>query len=507
MRKIFISLAALFFLFPIIHAQTCQSPNLSYKVKDEAFNHSHVDRLAEFMTDFLGPRLAASQQKLRAEQMVMDTLRAWNLENVRSEAAADFQKGGWDNERTYVAMTKPYYCSFHANPKAWSGSTDGLVNGSCVLLDIKDISDLDKYKGKIEGKIVLMPVRQTYEMSFEPLAERISDEDLQAMEKDRRPYSRRWIRPDRRAQDSLAKAVMNMLKEEKALAIIDGSGEFNVADSRGVAYKVGEPEPLPEIILPIEDHGRMARLLSSGVEVEMEIDVHNKFTDNQKINNIFAEIPGTDKKLKDEVVMIGAHLDSWHGGTGASDNAVGCIVMMEAIRILRTIGIQPRRTIRLALWGGEEQGMYGSKGYASKYLYDEEKKEVLPGFDDFALYLNMDYGAGRFRGIYLEENDEAFPFLEAWMKPLESLGFTTLTPRRAMGTDCVTFSQLGLPSYQFIQDPLEYDRSYHTTMDTYERLILSDLKVNACITAWLALNAAMDDARIPAKAGYPEAIR
>ena len=238
----------------------------------------------------------------------------------------------------------------------------------------------------------------------------------------------------------------------------------------------------------------------------MELNIKNVFIDNQRINNVIAEIPGTDPKLKNEIVLIGGHLDSWHGGTGGADNASGCIVMMEAMRIIKALGIQPKRTIRLALWGGEEQGLYGSRGYADQYLYDAKTRKALSGYDKFALYLNMDNGSGRFRGIYLEENDQAVPFFEAWKKPMESLGFKTLSPRKTGATDHVTFSRLGLPAYQFIQDELEYDRTYHTTMDTYERLSLEDLKVDAVIAAWIALNAAMDDMRIPVRPGYPEGM-
>ena len=249
----------------------------------------------------------------------------------------------------------------------------------------------------------------------------------------------------------------------------------------------------------------MVRLANKGIKVEMELDIQNKFTDNQKINNVIAEIPGTDPKLKDEIVLIGAHLDSWHGSTGAADNASGCVVMMEAMRILKSLNVAPKRTIRIALWGGEEQGLYGSRGYANQ-LYDTKNKKKLPGYDKFALYLNVDNGSGRFRGIYLEENDLAVPFFEAWKKPFESLGFQTLTLRKTGGTDHMSFDFLGLPAYQFIQDELEYDRTYHTVMDTYERLSIPDLQVDAAIVAWLALNAAMDNARIPVKPGYPENV-
>ena len=337
------------------------------------------------------------------------------------------------------------------------------------------------------------------------MASRYTDEQLAELEKDPRPSARRR-RPmgSWQAMRELQNAISEMVKSEGALAVVSGSGVFNVPSSRSVQYKQGDPEPTPELILPIEDHGRMARMLKKGEKVEMELEIKNNFTNNPKINNVIAEIPGTDPKLKNEIVLIGAHLDSWHGSTGAADNASGCIVMMEAMRILKAMNIQPKRTIRIALWGGEEQGLYGSRGYANQYLYDSEKNKALPGFNNFALYLNMDNGSGRFRGIYLEENDLAVPFFETWKKPLESLGFKTLSLRKTGGTDHMSFDRMGLPAYQFIQDELEYDRTYHTTMDTYERLSLSDLKVDAAITAWLVLNAAMDNARIPVKPGYPE---
>lgn len=505
MKKITLAIAAIAVSVSAMFAQTRLSDETAYKVKAEGFSNSQIEQIAQFMTDELGPRLAASQMKVRSEQMVVEKLKEMGFKNARIEFAYDFPKGGWDNQMNYVAMTAPYYCSFAANPKAWSGSTNGLVKGECVVLEATTKEDLEKYKGKLAGKIVLMPATQTYEMSFEPLANRYTQEQLDEMEKDPRPRAMRrrisggnWL-----AARELQQAMAQMLKDEKVLAVVSGGGTFNVPSSRGVQYKVGDPEPTPEIVLPIEDHGRMARMIANGTKVEMELNIKNVFTDNQKINNVVAEIPGTDPKLKNEVILLGAHLDSWHGGTGGADNASGCIVMMEALRIIKEMGIQPKRTIRIALWGGEEQGLYGSRGYAENYLVDKKGK-VLPGYENFALYLNMDNGSGRFRGIYLEENDMAVPFFKTWMEPIESLGFTTLTLRKTSGTDHLSFTRFGLPAYQFIQDELEYDRTYHTVMDTYERLSLSDLQVDAVMVAWLALNAAMDSERIPVLPGYPE---
>ena len=510
MKKSLFLLVALFAMASYVtYAQSTLSNEVAYRIKNEGFSNSQIEQLAQFFTDDLGPRLAGSQMNARAEEMVTAKLKEMGFSNPRIEFAYNFPKGGWDNQMNYVAMTAPYYCSFAANPKAWSGSTNGLVKGECVLVDVQKMEDLEKYKGKLAGKIVIMPATQTYQMSFEPLANRYTEEQLAEMTKDPRPNPMRrringnnWM-----AQMELQRALASMLKEENVLAIVSGGGTFNVPSSRGVQYKVGEPEPTPEIILTLENHGRMARMLAKGEKVEMEMNIKNIFTDNQKINNVIAEIPGTDPKLKNEVILLGAHLDSWHGGTGAADNASGCIVMLEALRIIKEMGIQPKRTIRIALWGGEEQGLYGSRGYAENYLYDAKKGKARADFNNFALYLNMDNGSGRFRGIYLEENDMAVPFFEAWKKPIESLGFNTLTLRKTGGTDHQSFTRYGLPAYQFIQDELEYDRTYHTVMDTYERLSLEDLKVDAVIVAWLALNAAMDDARIPVLPGYPEKVK
>lgn len=511
MKKLFIAAMAMACTCQV-NAQTALSDELAFKVKNEAFANSKMEELAEFMTDELGSRLAASQMKLRSEQLVVNKLTELGLSNSRAEFATDFTKGGWDVEKTYVAMTAPYYCSFAANPKAWTGSTKGLVKGEVVLVDMpQSEADMDKYKGKLAGKIVLMPVTQQYEISFDPLAFRYTDEELAEMATDPRPGRHNYRRTSGGATMSreqmmkmreLQQKFTKMIQGEGALAIINTRGTFNVTNGTGAQYKVGDPEPTPEITLPLEDGGRMARLLKRGEKVEMELDLKHVFTNNQKINNVVAEIPGTDPKLKDEVVLIGAHLDSWHGGTGGADNAAGCAVMIEALRIIKDLGIKPRRTIRVALWGGEEQGLYGSRGYA-KNLYDFNTKKALPGYDKFALYLNMDNGSGRFRGIYLEQNDMAKTFFKNWMEPIEDLGFKVLSPNSTGSTDHEAFNTLGLPAYQFIQDALEYRRTYHTIMDTYERLTMEDLKIDACITAWLALCAANDNNKIPVKPGYP----
>ena len=477
-------------------AQQCLPEETAYRIKDEAFRHSQLDSLAEWMTDFMGSRLVASKQYVRAAELTRAKLEEMGLRNARVEKAMDFPKGGWDNVKTYAAMTAPYYCNFAANPKAWSGSTPGLVKGQVVLLDVQKPEDVDRYRGKLDGKIVLMPVVRDYPLSFDPAAKRYTEAELRELEKDPRPQSRRRTPQLTTRGTDLIGLITKMLSQEKPAVIVHGGGNLNVPHSLGIRYRYGDPEPTPELVLPVEAHGRMVRLVKKGIPVEMEVELRNEFSKHLTVDNVVAEIPGTDPKLKDEVVLLGGHLDSWHAGTGAADNASGCMVMMEAMRILKDMNVQPRRTIRIALWGGEEQGMLGSRGYAQNYLHNGKK---LPGFDRFALYLNMDNGSGRFRGIYLQENDMARPYFVTWMKPMEALGFTTLSPQNTYGTDHSSFDRFGLPAFQFIQDPLDYFTGYHRPTDTYERLVMDDLKYNAAMVAWFALCAAMDDGRIPCK--------
>ena len=499
LKKLFFGVFA-FVLFVITAvAQQSLPADIAFKIKREAFQNSQVEALSFYLSDFAGPRLAASKLCERGEVLTKDKLVELGFSNVRIEKAADFPRGGWDNLKTYAAMTAPYYCHFMATAKAWSGSTNGLVKGEVIVLDINTTEDIDKYKGKLGNKIVLMPETSKYEMRFTPFATRYTDEQLEQLATDPRPRETIMFARMGGAM-SLQQQIRDLLAEEKPAVLISGGGFFNVPRSVSVTYsRHGDPEPVAELVLPVEDHGRMIRLIANKIAVSMEVEIKNEFYNNPVINNVVAEIPGTDPKLKDEVVLLGGHLDSWHGGTGAADNASGCLVMIEALRIIKESGIKPRRTIRVALWGGEEQGLIGSRGYMQDFLYNVDENKPRKGYEQFALYLNMDNGSGKFRGIYLEENDMAFPYFREWNKALESLGFGVLSPRTTGSTDHVTFNRIGLPAFQFIQDALEYNRGYHTAMDTYERLIMTDLQYNATVVALLALSAAMDNGKIPPK--------
>lgn len=476
-----------------------------YKIKQEGNQNSKMEELAFGLTDFSGPRLTGSSGGDRGNEWAKKKMEEFGFQNVRIEEAADFNRGGWDNLKTYAAMTAPYYVSFACNPVAWTGSTSGLVKGEVLLLDIKNESDIEKYRGKLSGKIILIPSAGTpYEISFEPLATRYTDEQLMQMEMEsgvmraRRPGQPMDLAA-MMAQRQLRTKITEMIKNEGAVVILNNSGTYNIPRSNGAGYNAGDKEPVPELNLPMETHGRMERLLRNNVPVEMEVEILNKFFPSPKIYNVIGEIPGTDKLLKNEIVLMGAHIDSWHGGTGAADNASGCIVMMEALRILKSLNVAPRRTIRVALWGGEEQGLNGSRGYVEKYLVDSKTKTNKPDYDRFCVYFNMDNGSGRYRGIYLQQNEMARPIFEDLLKPFESLGCTTIAIRNTSGTDHLSFDRAGLPGFQFIQDPIEYGRTYHTVMDTYERLVMSDLRINAIITASLAYHAAMRNDKFPRK--------
>lgn len=476
------------------------------KIKAEGLNNSDIEDLSFWMTDFAGPRLTASAGGDRGNEIAKKKMEEYGFKNVRIESVREFTRGGWDNYKTYVAMTKPYYVSFAANPLAWTGSTNGAIKGEVVLVDIKTEEDFAKYAGKLKGKIVMLPSTTTYQVNFQPLARRYTDEELLSMANppDVNPNQPRAGRPAGDAsgmmgQMNLRRQITEFLQKEGVGVILNNSGSFNVPRSSGGSYTIGDPEPICQVNITIEAFGRMQRMMQHNIAVEMEIDIQNKFVGTNQVFNVVGEIPGTDRKLKDEVVLLGGHIDAWHGSTGAADNASGCIVMMEALRILNKIGVQPKRTIRVALWGGEEQGLHGSRGYVEKYLMAATTREILPGHEKFQVYLNMDNGTGKFRGVYLQSNESARPYFEEWFKPFAEMGCSTVTIRNTGSTDHASFDAAGLPGFQFIQDPIEYGRGYHTVMDTYERLIMDDLKHNAVIIASLAYNAAMMDEKFPRK--------
>lgn len=502
-KRISIS-AFLLLLLPLFMLAQTSSENLEmvYKIKQKGFNQSKIEDLAFWFTDYAGPRLTGSTGEKKGHELAKQKMEEMGFQNVRIEEAADFTRGGWDNIKTYAAITAPYYTNFACNPVAWTGSTKGLVKSEVVLVDVQTEEDLAKYKGKLKGKIVMLASNTSLALNYNPLTTRYTDEELAELAKESNPAQPRQMPAganNSASQRQLRTKVTQLFTDEGVAVILNNSGSYNIPRSNGASYTSGDPEPIPQLNITIEAFNRIQRLINHDVPVEMEVEITNKFFASPKVYNVVGEIPGTDKNLKDQVVLLGAHLDSWHGGTGAADNASGCIVMMEALRILQDLGVKPRRTIRVALWGGEEQGLYGSRGYVNNYLMDNQTKEKKAGYDKFSVYFNMDNGSGRYRGIYLQQNEMARPLFESWLAPFADMGASTVTIRNTSGTDHLSFNSAGLPGFQFIQDEIEYDRTYHTPMDTYERLVFSDLKVNAIITASFAYNAAMMDSLFPRK--------
>lgn len=488
------------FVMPVSSQMTAVDLEMVYKIRQEGQRNSDIETLAYLLTDLAGPRLTGSAGLDRANEIARAKMAEYGFSNVRIEQVSDFSRGGWDYTKAYAAMVAPYYNNFSVTPVAWTSGTNGLIRGEVVLVDIKSVQDIDKYRGKLKGKIIMAPSSSQYEVSFEPLASRLTDQELEQLamaDAGARPSRR--VMGDYMAMRELRNKINEFLLGEDILMTITQGSAFNIPRSSGSQYDGKGTPPVTEINIPLEAYGRMERLLAKGEKVEIEAEVKASFTPGKSVYNVIAEIPGTDPKLKDQVVLLGAHIDSWHGGTGAADNASGCIVMMEALRILKALDAKPRRTIRVALWGGEEQGLLGSRGYVNKYLYDREKSEKKPGFEKFSVYFNMDNGTGRYRGIYLQENNLVRPWFEALMEPVKDMGFNTITIRNTGGTDHQSFDGAGLPGFQFIQDEIEYGRGYHTLADTRERLLVPDLRHNAIITAWLAWNASMAEQLLPRK--------
>ncbi|MFT5761258.1 MAG: carboxypeptidase Q [Polaribacter sp.] len=509
-RKLLI-LPALFFISlsfgqEIFDAQTIE------KIKKEGLNNSHVEKIAFELIDKAGSRLTNSQGYKRAANYAVKQLSSWGLKNSKTEAWGEFGKG-WEIEKNYVAMTKPYYMSFVAVPKAWSGGTNGPISGKVLILDIKSETDFVKYKGKLKDAIVLVKATGSQAPTFSADAMRFTNEQLNKMEKPAEPRTRSAANNNddmaaRRAawmkRRELTQKISNfLLKEGVALQITGKNGRHGTLfTGGGRGYVKNAPKSISELEMVPEHANLMARLIENGIEVEIEAEVRTSFN-SKNLNgyNVVAEIPGTDKNLKAEVVMLGAHLDSWHGATGATDNAAGSIVMMEAVRILKAIGVTPKRTIRIGLWGGEEQGLHGSRGYVKNHFGDPATKKFTKENEKVAGYFNIDNGTGRVRGIYTQGNKDVVPIFKSWFTPFSDIiDNTTVTTNNTGGTDHLAFDAVGIPGFQFIQDPIEYrSRTHHTNTDTFERLVLDDLKQMAVIVASFVYNTAQRDAKLPRK--------
>jgi hypothetical protein len=378
------------------------------------------------------------------------------------------------------------------------------VVAEVIFAPIETEADFDTFKGKLAGKFVLSaPLREVREIAT-ALSQRYSDKDLEELATEDDVGPRRG-RQYNRANIELARKRLQFYKDEGALAVIDaGRGDGGTVFVQGAGIR-GAPgsqtsreSTITEVSLAVEHYGRIVRTVQKKIPVRLELDVKNTFHPEEPAFNVVAEIPGTDKA--GELVMLGAHFDSWHGGTGATDNAAGSAVMMEAMRILKAAGLKPRRTIRLALWSGEENGLLGSKAYVKAHFADPETMQLKPDHARLSGYFNVDNGTGKIRGVYLQGNEGIVPIFRAWIEPFRNLGMTTLSIQDTGGTDHLSFDAVGLPGFQFIQDPVEYDtRTHHSNMDVYERIQEPDMKQNAVIVAAFVYQTANREEKLPRK--------
>mgnify|MGYP000579341014 CR=1 FL=1 len=491
------------------------------RIRDEAFNRSQVMSLMSYLTDVHGPRLTGSPVTRRAADYTIAQLKSWGMTNPRLETWGPFGRG-WTNDKFYAQVTSPVAFPVIGYPQAWTPGTSGLVTSEIVYVKVDSEPDFARYRGTLAGKIVVLSPMRAVSPRFEPLASRRTDDELARMEAAPLPLPAASVGPRataaapvtaqdsarlrqfeaQRAAQAIAVRRQAFIADENVAAVLEpGRGDGGtVFTNNGQSRDPKTPYGTPLIVLAIEHYGRILRNLEKGSPVQMELDVKNTFYDGDLNSfNIIAEIPGTDPKLKDEVVMLGAHFDSWHAGTGATDNAAGSAAMLEAVRILKASGLKPRRTIRIALWTGEEQGLLGSRAYVRRQFGSRDSSTA--DASKFSAYFNLDNGTGAIRGVYEQGNIAAAPIFKAWMKPFEDKGVKTVTLANTGGTDHLAFDGIGLPGFQFIQDDIEYGtRTHHSNMDTYERVQEADMKLNAAVIASFVYHAANRPTLFPRKA-------
>jgi carboxypeptidase Q len=496
------------------------------KIKKEGMDRSQVMKILNMLTDVHGPRLTNSPGYKRAADYAKATMESWGLQNVKFDVWDEEFGRGWELKKFTLQNLGPVYFPVIAYPKAWTPGIKGSIQAEAVYLDIKKEEDLEKYKGKLKGKFVLFSLPTPVKPGFTADASRYVDSTLLDMANavPREAFSGRRFQGGNREPQRLAYKKWELLQSEGVVAVLEASSSSRLEDGTVVVSAATVPQPpettnanrvssysgkapviLPQIVVAAEHYNRMVRQIQNGIPVKLELALETQFTPAAPGFNVIAEIPGTD--LKDEVVMIGAHLDSWHSGTGTTDNAAGSAVMMEAMRIIKSLGVSPRRAIRIGLWGGEEQGLIGSRNYVKRTFGERKDRsfpydsiETKPAAEKFSVYFNMDNGTGKYRGIYMQGNENATSVFRRWFQPFESMGASTLTLLTTGGTDHLSFDAIGLPGFQFIQDPIEYSsRTHHTSMDLYDKALEPDLKQNATITAAFAWLAANRDQKFPRK--------
>ncbi|HKQ99848.1 MAG TPA: M20/M25/M40 family metallo-hydrolase [Pyrinomonadaceae bacterium] len=522
---------------PAAQTQPAKDPNNPIeRIKEEGTKRSQVMQILSYLTDVIGPRLTNSPNMRRANEWTRDKLAEWGLQNAHLESWGPFGRG-WTLKSFSAQVTEPQAIPLIAYPKAWSPGIKGTLNADVIYVDAKTEAELMSYKGKLKGAIVLMSPPPEVKPHFEALGERRDEKDLlrlaDAPDPKSIPPRQFQLNPQQRADAMLLAKKYQFFMDEGVAVLLEpsrrGDGGTIFVQSAVVPQPFVEnpnapgaprrispwdenaPRFPPQLVVAAEHYNRIVRMIQQGQRVRMSVNLAVEFQDKDLMGyNTVAEIPGTD--LKDEIVMLGGHMDSWHAGTGATDNGAGVATAMEAVRILQALKLQPRRTIRVALWSGEEQGLLGSRYYVMQHFgtYGDGSIEAFraangpltpkPEHEKLSAYFNLDNGTGRIRGVYLQGNEQVRPIFRQWLTPFREWSASTLSISNTGGTDHLSFDAVGLPGFQFIQDEIEYEtRTHHSNQDVFDRIIGDDMKQNAVIMAAFIYNTAMMDEKLPRK--------
>ena len=495
-----------------IQSQESKTTDVIDIIKKHGMEKSNVMEIAHWITDYNGPRLTGSPGLDNATKWVVDELNNWGMNNVHLQEWGPFGRG-WEMTHFEMHANSPDYWPIIAYPKAWSSSASG--EGEAVFLDIKDKNDIEKYRGKLSNKFILIDSILEINEAFKASAKRHDDKSLLELANANAPSpnSRRYRNF---SGNSIINDIWNMLDDERPIAVLNRSykGELGTVFVSGARSANGNRRDIykndkyiiPQVTLAMEHYNRIFRITQQGTPVNLSIDFKSNYTNPDGMeHNIIAEIPGTD--LKDEVVMFGAHFDSWHTGTGATDNGSGSAVMMEAARILletiKESGIRPRRTLRIALWTGEEQGLFGSRAYVAENFAEIDgfrAKALKSDQKKVSAYYNLDNGTGKIRGVYLQGNNEVSPIFREWLSSFRDMEASTLSISNTGGTDHLAFDMIGIPGFQFIQDPIAYStKTHHSNMDNYDHIVENDLKQAATIIAYFIWKTSQRDEKLPRK--------
>jgi carboxypeptidase Q len=529
MRPFILLLAIMLLVSPVLSATSRQSDlaAASQRIRAEAFERSRIMDYAFYLTDVYGPRLTGSPNYRKAAEWAMQELKQLGLTNITKDSIDEYRYS-WVNTRFSLAMTEPSFAPLIGAPLAWSTSTQGAVEGEAVRIDFPEqkldlvTQFIEKYKGKLHGKILFLTNASVLKLKSSSQVVRWSDSDVadqvaKAEARLRSPTTARNPRPPRNMSEiyKIIDMLESFFKAEGVVAMTGDLGESSMND--GGTFVVQNallqgprritPGFPPMFALAAEHYNRIVRLINKGITVRLRLDLGAVLIENPPdAYNVIGEITGGSKK--DEIIMVGAHLDSWAGGTGATDNAAGCAVVMEVARIFKTLGLPLDRTVRFILWGGEENGNHGSFSYVNKHLIDIHRDPAhpwdlqigtpKPEYEKFSSYYNLDEGTGRIRGVVIGNDLAARPLIESWLAPVRDLGAIAVIPRGGAGSDDASFASVGLPAFSFLQDPLEYNtRTHHTNMDVYDRLQEDDLKQAAVVLATLVYADANRDVPMP----------